>query len=188
MSSDNVSDALRKRAGTDFADFSDERLDRMFTSGLMARGSRSSGPQRPTNGNAQRGRGQDGRQKRIKELGNALLYGEQSDDFFKSLTDWSDAADAAGIKRVDSDKDVAEIRKKVNDEYQKRMISAGVSGLAKAEDISAPATNVNTVRKAKADDQEFLDNYSLDVPSAEMYPNNPNEIKEERNKRMFGAY
>lgn len=186
MSSDNVSDALRKRAGTDFADFDDERLDRMFTSGLMARGSRSSGPQRASNGSAQRGRG--GLQNEVKKRGNDLLYGEQSDDFFKSLTDWSDAADAAGIKRVDSDKDVAEIRKKVNDEYQKRMISAGVSGLAKAEDISAPATNVNTVRKAKADDQEFLDNYSLDVPSAEMYPNNPNEIKEERNKRMFGAY
>jgi len=142
-SDENISDKLKKRAGTDFADFDDERINRMYEAGMMAGSSRNRGPSRASNGSAQRGRG--GQQREAKKYFNDVFYGEKSDDFFDALTDTAAAAEAAGIKRVDSDKDVSEIRRKVNDEYMKRMIGDGVDGLAKKSDIDTPEEIAETI-------------------------------------------
>lgn len=136
---DNISDALRSRAGTDFADFDEERLNRMYTSNLMVGSGKDKEHERRMEDiryrdmlSTKRNPAYD---KVKREQAEDLFYGKSRDDFYQSLTDWADAADAAGIKKVDSATDVAEIRKKTADEYLKRMIGAGVDGYAKTEDL-----------------------------------------------------
>jgi len=168
---ENISDKLKKRAGTDFADFDDERLNRMYTGNLMVGSGKDKDHERRMEDFRYRqmlgGKRNPAYDKIKRETAEDLFYGKSSEDFYKSLTDWADAADAAGIKRVDSASDVAEIRKKTADEYLKRMIGAGVDGLAKAEDIAAPASNEenapqytesDTFKQAKEDIEEYEDN------------------------------
>ena len=164
---ENISDKLKKRAGTDFADFDDERINRMYEAGMMAGSSRNRGPSRASNGSAQRGRG--GQQDEAKAYFNDIFYGEKSDDFFDALTDTAAAAEAAGIKRVDSDKDLAEIRRKVNNEYMKRMIGDGVDGYAKESDMDTPqeiAEEISPTFKTSStfnDAQDSVNKYNDDL-------------------------
>ena len=79
---------------------------------------------------------------------------------------WNTVRQAVGIKTFNSPNDIREMFKKVSDEYSKRMIGAGVDGLAKAEDISAPVstkedapeyTESDTFRQAKENVEKYND-------------------------------
>jgi len=141
MSSDNVSDALRKRAGTDLSDFDDESLSRLYSQSLM-------GPK-------YKGDDWDERKKDqyIEEYGTIAYnkmrdeidyeaiqgLGGDQDDWQKYAKDgsgnWNTVRQAVGISNLNSRSDLEEMYKKVNDEYQKRMIGAGLDGYAKTEDL-----------------------------------------------------
>ena len=143
---ENISDKLKKRAGTDLSDFSDESLQRVYEDSLL--------------GIKYKGDDWDERKKDsyIEEYGTIAYnkmrdevdyegmqgQGGDQDNWKKYAEDgtgnWNTVRQAVGIKSLDSKNDIQEMFKKVNDEYMKRMIGAGVDGLAKAEDIAEPAT------------------------------------------------
>lgn len=159
---DNISDALKSRAGTDFADFDEERLNRMYTGNLMVGSGKDKDHERRMEDiryrdmlSTKRNPAYD---KVNRERAEDLFYGKSRDDFYQSLTDWADAADAAGIKKVDSASDVAEIRKKTADEYLKRMIGAGVDGYAKTEDLEKMKEESANAEPIEYNKSEMLQN------------------------------
>ena len=171
-SDENISDKLKKRAGTDLSDFSDESLQRVYEDSLL--------------GIKYKGDDWDERKKDsyIEEYGT-IAYDKMRDEIdyermqgqggdqkdWKKYAEngsgnWNTVRQAVGIKSLNSKNDIREMFKKVRDEYSKRMIGAGVDGLAKAEDISAPAsteedapeyTESDTFRQAKEDVEEYND-------------------------------
>jgi len=175
-SDENISDKLKKRAGTDLSDFSDESLQRVYEDSLL--------------GIKYKGDDWDERKKDayIEEYGS-IAYNKMRDevdyermqgqggdqkDWKKYAEDgtgnWNTVRQAVGIKSLDSPDDIKEMFKKVRDEYSKRMIGDGVDGLAKAEDIAEPVapeeekpvfTESETFRTAK----EKVKQYENDLPN-----------------------
>ena len=154
-----MSDKLRKLTGSDYSDFDQEDLDKMYRSSMVSP---------DTNGDTwstEAGKiyantyGDDAWEKKAKEIDYGK-YGTRDNDYdFKNpfgnvlgalgtgrslkgkLTEeqqmWDKAREQAGIKKVNSKSDIAEIRDKVNREMMGRMIGAGLDGYAKTEDLDA---------------------------------------------------
>jgi len=157
--SDNYSDRLRRLKGTDYADFDQEDLDKMYRSSMVppdTNGDTWSTEAGKIYANAY---GDEAWEKKKNEIDYGK-YGTRDNDYdFKNpfgnvlaalgtgrslkgkLTEeqqmWDDARERAGIKKVNSKSDIAEIRDKVNREMMGRMIGAGLDGYAKTEDLDA---------------------------------------------------
>lgn len=157
--SDNYSDRLRGLKGTDYADFDQEDLDTMYRSSMVSPKKVSDGWTSTQRNSYRLMYGQDELDKADNEVdyskyGNTdggrgdkavmrALFGDGGIDGFRTgkLTEeqemWDAARERAGIKKVNSMSDIAEIRDKVNREMMGRMVGAGLDGYAKTEDLDA---------------------------------------------------
>jgi len=157
--SDNYSDRLRGLKGTDYAGFDQEDLDKMYRSSMVppeTNGDTWSTEAGEIYANAY---GDDAWEKKKNEIDYGKYGTRDSDYDFKNpygsvlealgtgrslkgkLTEeqqmWDAARERAGIKKVNSKSDIAEIRDKVNREMMGRMVGAGLDGYAKTEDLDA---------------------------------------------------
>ena len=164
--SDNYSDRLSGLKGSDYSDFDQEDLDKMYRSSMMAPtvantwGKEGAERYRQTYGDEawnefssqidyskygnldheyESGQAASTRDSSIME---ALATGRSIQDKRKGKLSeeqqmWDRAREAAGIKKVNSPSDIAEIRDKMNREMMGRMVGAGLDGYAKTEDLDA---------------------------------------------------
>ena len=195
--SDDIADKLRSLKGSDFQDFDQEDLDKMYRSSMVEPKKISDGWTKDQRNSYRLMYGQDELDKADNDVdyskyGNLdkprgtgaemrMLFGDGGVENFRTgkLTEeqemWDAARERAGIKKVNSMSDIAEIRDKVNREMMGRMTGLGMSAMAKDEDIAAPPTTADkpefkespTFTKAKesvADYQENnLTNYGSDL-------------------------
>ena len=187
--SDDIAEKLRSLKGSDFEDFDQEDLDKMYRSSMVEPKKVSDGWTKTQRNSYRLMYGQDELDKADNEIdysryGNLdkprgtgafsqMLYSDGGVKNFRTgkLTEeqemWDAARDRAGIKKVNSMSDIAEIRDKVNREMMGRMTGLGMSAMAKDEDIAAPAstednapqyTESDTFKQAKEDIEEYEDN------------------------------
>jgi len=154
-----MSDKLRNLTGSDYADFDQEDLDKMYRSSMVEPAKVSDGwtsTQRniyrhmygedeldkadnevnyAKYGNTDRGRGD---QAAIRALfGDGGIKNFRTGKLTEEQQMWDAARERAGIKKVNSMSDIAEIRSKVDGEMSARRIAAGLDGYAKIEDLDA---------------------------------------------------
>jgi len=154
-----MSDKLRNLTGSDYADFDQEDLDKMYRSSMVEPAKVSDGwtsTQRnmyrhmygedeldkadnevnyAKYGNTDRGRGD---QAAIRALfGDGGIKNFRTGKLTEEQQMWDKARELAGIKKVNSMSDIAEIRSKVDGEMSRRRIAAGLDGYAKIEDLEA---------------------------------------------------
>ena len=141
---ENISDKLKKRAGTDLSTLTDENLDRLYSETMDGYDRKG---QEMSRGDIDQYIEDHGRG-RYNSMRNEIDYAkysggstDQYEDYMKEgNAGWNDIRQAVGISNVDSRSDLQQMYKAVGDEYMKRMVGDGVDGLAKAEDIAQPAT------------------------------------------------
>ena len=154
-----MSDKLRNLTGSDYADFDQEDLDKMYRSSMVEPAKVSDGWTSTQRNMYRHMYGEDELDKADNEVNYAkygntdrgrgdqaairALFGDGGIDGFRTgkLTEeqemWDAARERAGIKKVNSMSDIAEIRDKVNREMMGRMVGAGLDGYAKTEDLDA---------------------------------------------------
>ena len=160
--SDDIAEKLRSLKGSDYEEFDQEDLDKMFRSSMVEPKKVSDGWTKDQRNSYRLMYGQDELDKADNEVdyskyGNLdkprgtgaemrMLFGDGGVDNFRTgkLTEeqemWDAARERAGIKKVNSMSDIAEIRDKVNREMMGRMTGLGMSAMAKDEEIAEPAT------------------------------------------------
>lgn len=161
--SDDIAEKLRSLKGSDYEDFDQEDLDKMYRSSMVEPSKITEGWTADQRNSYRQMYGEDALYKADNEVnygkygnmeGNGYgdeatmksLFGDGGVKNFRTgkLTEeqqmWDKAREDAGIKKVNSMSDIAEIRDKVNREMMGRMTGLGMSAMAKDNDIAEPAS------------------------------------------------
>lgn len=182
--SDDISDKLKSLKGSSLSDFSQEDLDMMWKEGLTSpakigdnwdeQGPRSYSLMYGEDeweelqneidygvyGNEDRKYGpRAGVQDLFEAMGKGGKIGELTDD----QKTWQKASEALGISKVDSENDIRQLRGAVQREMMGRFAMAGGSGMAKDEDVAAPATTGTTESDTLRDAKANVKRYRKDV-------------------------